>query len=563
VGVRWEYQGPLTDRYNRLSQFDTSGINATGTKGLYMFSGVNGNPRGQRDSDWHDFAPRIGLAYRLGDKTVIRSAYGISYVMSTGVGSGAQGFGTDGFLMPSYVLIRPDSGLGTGLDILQSPFNNAFSKGGHSSGTDPLNPAYLGGTVTAIMRHHGANPYVQQWNFTIQRELPWALNLQAAYVGTKGTRLTLNNFGINQIDDIPEATLANARSQYLQTGINPLTTRVTNPFYGIVTGNTNLSQTTIQQLYLSEPYPAYGAIYDFNDRVGSSSYHAMQWTLQRAFRHGLQFSAGYTWSKSIDFGGNLASSATWGQEYYSPTNARLDRAVSGNNVPHRVVLSFVAELPFGHGKRFLTNTPVLHQALEGWKISGMGIFSNGFPLAISGGSTIGYNNGGRPNLIGDPVLPKQYQVIGDGKTAYPLPDGRSLVVPAGYKLYFNPDAFSVPVINIPNSTGTGTQWVNDIYWYGNSPRELSNLQGPGINNWDLNLARTFRFRERTTIDFRVDAYNAMNHVKFGNPTLAFGSANVTDPTARGRSTSSTFGMLNTATQANFPRYLQLSVRVRF
>jgi len=137
------------------------------------------------------------------------------------------------------------------------------------------------------------------------------------------------------------------------------------------------------------------------------------------------------------------------------------------------------------------------------------------------------------------------------------------VVPANYKLYFNPDAFASQVINIPNAAGTGTQWVNDIYWYGNSPRELSNLHGPGTENWDLNLARTFRFLERGSVDFRLDAYNALNHVKFANPVVAFGSANLTDATARGRSTSSTFGMINTATQSNFPRYLQLSIRIRF
>jgi hypothetical protein len=272
---------------------------------------------------------------------------------------------------------------------------------------------------------------------------------------------------------------------------------------------------------------------------------------------------GYTWSKSIDFGGNLASSATWGQAYYSPTNARLDRAVSGNNAPHRVVASFVAELPFGPRRALFRDTPVASQVLRDWKVSGVAMFSDGFPLAITGGSNIGYNNGGRPNLVDDPVLPEEYRKIGDGKTALPLPDGRSIVVPAGYKLYFNPDAFRVPVVNIPNAAGTGTQWVNDIYWYGNSPRELANLHAPGINNWDLNLARTFRVKENMTFDLRLDAYNALNRVKFANPATAFGSANLTDPSARGRSTSTTFGMISTATQSNFPRYLQISARFRF
>jgi hypothetical protein len=150
-----------------------------------------------------------------------------------------------------------------------------------------LNPVLLGQNVTAIIRTDNRIPYVQQWNFTIQRELPFHTNLQVAYVGTKGTFLAIQQKPVNQTDDIPQATLNSAISTYQATGTNPLTTLVPNPFFGIITNNTNLKNATIQQQYLDLPYPAYGSVTRFQDRIGSSNYNALQVTVKRAFNHGL------------------------------------------------------------------------------------------------------------------------------------------------------------------------------------------------------------------------------------------------------------------------------------
>src|SRR5260370_39811396 len=138
IGLRWEYQGPLTERNNHLSQFDLYSPNLTGTPGVYKFAGMNGNSRGQTNSEWRDFAPRIGFAYRLGQKTVIRSSYGITYDMITGLGSGAQGFGSDGFPSPSYVQIRPSTGVTSNANILVAPFENASAR--TTSNPSPIRP---------------------------------------------------------------------------------------------------------------------------------------------------------------------------------------------------------------------------------------------------------------------------------------------------------------------------------------------------------------------------------------------------------------------------------------
>jgi trimeric autotransporter adhesin len=561
LGVRWEYQGPITDRYNRLSQFNLNGTNGTGTAGLYEFSGVGGDPRGQVNSAWKNWAPRIGFAYRLNDKTVVRSAYGISYIMTTGAGSGAQGFGSDGFSAPAYVKIRPASGL----DILQNQWTNAYSSGGVTAGANPLSPILLGQNVTAVIRSDNATPYVQQWNFSIQRQLPSDTILQVAYVGTTGTHLQIQQTPVNQTDDLPASTLASALATYTSTGINPLTTLVANPFYGVVTNNTNLNNSTIQQQYLDLPYPAYGNVTRWFARSGRSNYNSLQVTVRRAFRNGFQLGGTYSYSKNIDFGQGYGAAVQTGSSegtpYFAPGNRQLDRSVSDFDQPHRGVITYTWELPFGKGKRYLSDTPVATQVLGGWKLAGITTFASGFPLAITG---TGF---GRPNLIADPRLPAKDRIKGPGTVV--LPTGQSYAVPYGYKLIFNPDAFQASVLTVPKAGSTGTINVANPYYYGTAPRMLSDLRGPGINNFDMSLSHDYPITEKLNLAIRLDAFNAFNRVQPGLAGVSFGSPNLTAPGV-GYSTTATFGLLYLPTaqtvigsSENTPRYLQISMRLAF
>ena len=571
IGLRWEYQGPLTERNNHLSQFDLYSPNLTGTPGVYKFAGMNGNSRGQTNSEWRDFAPRIGFAYRLGQKTVIRSAYGISYDMITGLGSGAQGFGSDGFTSPSYVQIRPSTGVPSNANILVAPFENAFSAGNIKSVPNPANPLLLGNSVTAIIKEDSRVPYVQQWNFTIQRMLPWSMDAQVAYVGTKGTFLSVQQRPLNQVDQIPMATLNSALAAYIATGVNPLTAQVANPFFGTITTSATLKAQTVQQQLLDYPYPAYGGVTKFHDRIGSSAYHALQVTIKHNFTHGFMINGAYTWSKSITDGGSYAAQVQGGVAngsfYWDPQNRRLDRAISSFDTPQRIVLMYNWDLPFGKGKPLFNGTPVASQVLGGWTLAGMTSFSDGFPLGITGGGF------GRPNVIGNPVLPKKDQIIGDGHTAITLPDGYNWVEPAGYKLYFNPDAFAMPVISVPR-VGFPGQFVtvSNPYYFGDAPRLWNNIRAPGMNNFDLNISRSIPLRsgdrQGASLLIRVDAYNAFNRVQLGAPGTGMGGPDVTTPSRLGMNNSTTFGSIavssaqGTISQvANTPRYLQISMRL--
>jgi hypothetical protein len=568
LGLRWEWQGPISERHNRLSQFDLTGTNPTGTAGTYLFSGVNGDQRQQLNKDWLDFAPRVGFAYRFDKQSVLRGAYGISYVPVTGVGSGAQGFGTDGFSRPDFGTQTPSTGTDAGLPILQNVWTspNFFSGGGITAGDNPNNPTLLGNSVTAFIRTQNRTPYMQQWNLAIQTEFPAGIDFQVAYVGTKGTRLSLTQFPIDQTDQINPSIIQSALNTYQAIGANPLTALVPNPFYGIIPNGTTLTNTTITQSLLDLPYPAYSAVTRYDDRSDSSAYNSLQLTGKTAFKHGYQFLGTYTWSKSFDYGQNYAGAiqggASQGTPFFYPENRRLDRAVSEFFQPHRLTVTNIFALPFGTGHKLISHVPVLSQIVGGWRVSGVTTFASGFPVPLTGVSF------GRADVIADPRLPKNLRIKGPGTVV--LPTGQAYTVQAGYKLYFNPDAFQASVLTVPNVGKAGTTNVSNPYHFGNAPREFGNLLTPGIDNSDLNVDRLFSITDRWRLEARLDAYNAFNRVELGAPSAGFGGPNLTTAGGIGLNTSSTFGTINienaqsaVSQVTNSPRYLQVSMKLLF
>jgi len=560
LGVRWELQGGTTERYNRLGNFDRNRKNVTGTPGRYLFPGTEGLSRSHVENDYRNWGPRVGLAYRLTGRTVIRSAYGITYAALTGGGTVPLGYGIDGFNALSFMRIRPVSNL----DILERPFQDSLTIAGVPIGAKPDDPRILGGAVIARERYQ-RTPYVQQWNLTIERELPAGIDLQVSYLGTKGTRLIMQQLNINADNSIPEPLLQNARSELIRTGVNPLNALVPNPFVGVIVGNVALSGPMISRLNLSRPFPAYGRLRYYDNRWGSSNYHSLQVNARRSFRQGLEIGGNYVWSKNIDFGnsrgvnnGNAGNGG--GGDGFTVNNFHIERSVANSDVPHRAVLYYIAELPFGAGKPFLARSPVVRQIVSGWKVAGVTIFSAGLPISITGGGF------GRPDLIGDPVLPKEFQVIGNGVTAYPLPDGTKIVVPNRRLLYFNPRAFRNRVIETPRAGATGTQLIDDVYWYGTAPRFLSSVRTWGINNSDLTLSRDFRIKESLKVELRAEAFNVFNRKEFSDASVfrTFGLTNlVSTRGALGESTNADFGMIDITQSGRTPRYIQLSLRVVF
>jgi hypothetical protein len=341
---------------------------------------------------------------------------------------------------------------------------------------------------------------------------------------------------------------------------------VPNPFYGIIPNGTTLTNTTITQSLLDLPYPAYSAVTRYDDRSDSSAYNALQVTVRRSFQQGFQIMGTYAWSKSFDYGENyvgaIQGGSSNGTPFFYPGNRRLDRSVSDFFQPHRGTLVYIWALPFGKGQKFLSHAPVLNEIVGGWRVSGVTTFASGFPVPLTGVSF------GRADVIADPRLPKSDQVIGPRTVV--LPTGQSYTVAAGYKLYFNPDAFAGSVLTVPNVGKAGTTNVSNPYHFGNAPRMFGNLLTPGIDNTDLNVTRVFSITERWHLEGRLDAYNALNRVELGSPGSGFGGPNLTTAGSIGMNTSSTFGLINvenaqTAVSqvTNSPRFLQASLKITF
>lgn len=365
--------------------------------------------------------------------------------------------------------------------------------------------------IGQAVRREQRTPYIQQWNLTVERELPGGINLQVSYVGTKGTHIVSQTLPLNGTNAIDRNILASARREFIRTGSNPLDNSVANPFFGsIPPGSPTLSGPNITLLNLSKPYAQFTDVTLFSERIGSSDYHAGQVSVRRAFRNGFEVGGNYVFSKNIDFGNSISVTnggninGGVGSFGFNLNDFSLERAPASNDVRHRAVIFYVTDLPFGKGQPLLADVPVLSRVIGGFKVSGITTFQSGLPLAITGGS--GFS---RPDVIDDPVLPEQFRCFGDGVTACPLPDGSTIVVPNRRRLYFNPRAFRGRTVTIAEGASAG-QIRNDLYWYGTSPRYSDRLRGTGQANFDLTFWREFAFGENKRLELRAEAINVFN-----------------------------------------------------
>jgi hypothetical protein len=502
IGLRYDYETPRMERFDRLSWFEFDKPNPIGPqvgmpnlKGGLGFAGVNGNPRGWNNPDRNNFAPRFGFAYQLGTRTVLRGGYGIMYLPG-GTNDNGYGAGQEGFSVTSSLVNSADGGL-TPFTLLSDAFaTGVVQPTGSSQGL--LTELGLGIRGDPRWVRTG---YVQQWNFNIQRELPGHILIETGYVGSRGVKIPIT-FQMNQLPD-----------QYLPMG-SRLLQQVTNPFFGIVTSGT-LSQPTVTLGQLLRPFPQFtGLSFNQND-AGSSVYHAFQARVEKRFARGLSFLLSYTAAKLISDTDSLK--AFVGNDF-SPgnqdnNNLRLERAVPPQDVPQRLVLSYVYELPFGKGKRFLNGSKLASVVAGGWTVTGITTFQSGRPLALNTATnnTNSMGGGSRPN--------------NNGHSANLPADQRTL------NRWFDTSVFSQP----------------DPFTFGNTGRLLPDVREPGISNFDFSTQKNFALTERIRLQFRGELFNIFNTPQFGRPGTTFGNPQ--------------FGVISS--QANSPRQIQFGLKLLF
>lgn len=510
LGLRWDHEDPRREAHNMMSNFDFTDTatlsNGTAVTGGLEFPGVNGIPKGQWNTSEKNFSPRIGLTYALGNSTVVRAGYGIFFGNSWG--NGRNGGSTSNSAMPQngfFCSTNSPTTLDNGLTPYAT-YSNPFPGGNfcQATGSSAGLLTDLGSPITFVDRNY-KQPYLQAWNFNIQRVLPGQTSVEIAYSGSRGTHL-VGTWDFDQLNP-----------KYLSLGAQ-LNTEVPNPYYGVITSGP-LATPTITLGQSLRPYPQFADVNSALATYGESSYHALFLTLQRHLANGFSVSASYTWSKLID---NVIPSPNWGgfsgasfqeglpQNYWDP---KSERSLSGYDIPQTLVVSYIYQIPLGQGKRFLNKGGVVNSIVGGWQINGLTTFQSGTPVEIYGGNSSGTFEGQqRPNWSGkNPTL--------HGAVTKRLNE------------YFDTTQFS----------------YNAPFTFGNTPRLMPDLFQPGIDNWNMSLFKNFDIHDTLKMEFRAEAFNTFNRVQFAPPDTTIND--------------STFGVING--QQNSPRTLQLGLRLFF
>ncbi len=499
LGLRYDLSSEPVERFDRHSNFDPFVVNPeTQWLGVLTYAGITA-PRHFVDRDYNNVGPRFGFAYDLtGDgKTALRGGYGLVYLLTES--GDTQGDDSNAFGFSAQTPFLPVGG---------GPFKAFQFSQGPDSLVVPLGPAggpsAFRGQSVRYQDRNAPTSYLQQWNFTLQRELPGRWVVSASYAGNKGTKLFGGNYNLNQLDPV-----------HFALGL-ALQDRVANPFFGQIKSG-SLAGATVSRSQTLLPYPDYLTVTTYANHGSSSIYHSFQLTVERRFYQGLSALISYTNSKLInDSFSTAGSSGTPGEFRVGRFNRRLERAVDQNDVTHRLVASAVDELPFGRDKALFSGARgVLDHAIGGWQINTITTIESGVPLMVRGANNFtGINF---PDVLYDPSLPR----------------GERSVL-----RWFDTDAFRNP----PN------------FVIGNAPRTLSYVRGPGMVDVALSVFKNFRLSERKSLEFRAEAFNALNHVNHTNPGTGF------SPGADGKNTSASFGRITNALAA---RRIQLGLRLTF
>ncbi len=440
AGLRWEAELPRRVVGNKMNSFDPVAINpVSGTPGVVTFAGVNGVSERAFATDTNNFGPRVGFAYRLPGKhdTVVRGGGGIFYgpTVSNTIGDVASlGFSTSASYVVSQAELQSALRLRDGFPaVSRPPLTAAFGA---------VAPGQTPNTAVGFFNPKQVAPISYQYNLNVQREVVSGLLVEVGYLANISHHLTANDLSLDQV--APQLMGAgNAQSR--------------------------------------RPFPQFSNVTWINPSIGNSTYHGGFVRAEKRFSGGFSLLAHYTFSKFID---DVESANEYGitGSYMDAYNRRLDKGLSGSDVPNHLVVTLLYELPQLKGNRIVRTT------LGGWRLGLLETAESGAPFTVitTANTTNAFPAGSlRPNLLHDASLSGDQQSI---------------------TRWFDTSAFAAPA----------------QFTFGNSPR--SGLRGAAVITTDVTLEKSLRLNERFKFDLRSEFYNILNHANFNVPGATFGAA---------------------------------------
>ena len=507
IGMRWDLFTPMREVNNVYSIMDPKLPNpaANGFPGAIVFAGTGPGRAGkERLTDgiaYKNFGPRLGLAWSVSKRLVIRTAYGISYYPTGAQGGGNAKPPATGFTAtPAF--FSQDQGLTSGFN-----WNDGFPQNftrppiidpgfGVRAGTAPGANLWLSDAKLPL--------YTQAFNFGTQWQLRANWLLDVGWVGQKSNRLSTGVYNINQVNPT-----------YLRFG-DLLTRQIDDPAVraaGFSRPYSSFQGSLAQSL---RPFPQYGGVGFVNSaNVGNSTYHSLQTKIEKQYSNGLFLLSSYTWAKSL----TDASSALSG--FFSTSardqfNRSLEKAIAQYDIPHRAVLAFNYELPIGPGKKALNSKGALGKIVGGWQVNAIMSYQAGEPIGVGINNTLPlFNSRNLPNVVQgvNPNLPKDK-------------------FDPAKNLLLDIKAFSAPA----------------PFTYGNAASILPTSRTFKAFNEDFGIMKRTNFREGMFLEFRFEMFNAFNRVRFGGPATNYSDA---------------FNFGKVTSQANGPRLGQFAMKFTF
>ncbi len=476
LGLRWEFESPITERFNRSSRdFDFLSANPIQaearvayarapvpelapsqfqTIGGLTFAGLGGLPRQLRNPYYRAVMPRVGFAYQLNRRVVLRGGYGVYFGL---LGAEFDDVSQPGFNQRSNIVASLDNGLTYSASI-SNPLPFGLDRPAGAAGGLRT---FLG-RQPGFFSEDGRRPYTQRWSYSIQLEpLPQSV-FEVGYIGSRSTRLRVNR----EFNPVPRQYLS-ASPVRDNPAIDFLSARVNNPFRGIdgYQGTAFFAGANTSRSQLLRPYPHFGNLVT-GLPAGASWYHALTARFERRFRQGFLIQSNYTWSKTME-----------AAAYREETDGIPEHIAADIDRPHRFTLTTMYELPFGRGKRYGAGSAGwLNQIIGGWQVQGIYQGQSGPPLGFG-------------NVIYRGTY-DQLRLSGAGQSL---------------QRWFNNGSFE---------RSANLQLASNIRTF---PSRIASVRGDGINVWDLSAHKNFKVRERLTVQLRAEVEGAMNTPNYSPP----------------------------------------------